>query len=90
MSAGGTPEVFDPAKYVENGFISLALFFLNFAIVFLFASLVFRIKQIKADAKAGTSDMHGRLPALSDMLAHTRVLDLLHMHALLLLLLRHG
>jgi hypothetical protein len=46
----GEPILFDQWQYVNNGFISLALFFLNFAIVFIFASLVFYLKRTRTDS----------------------------------------
>lgn len=48
INAAGTPVTFDSARYLKNGFISLALFFLNFAIIYVICLIVFHYKRIKA------------------------------------------
>lgn len=48
MNKAGTPQMFDQATYVQNGFISLALFFLNFGIIYFVTIIVFHYKRIKA------------------------------------------
>ena len=60
----GTPVTFDSAAYVRNGFISLALFFLNFGIIFVVCLIVFHYKRIVASrasnllADEGLHDPH--------------------------------
>jgi hypothetical protein len=52
INKAGTPETFDSAAYVKNGFISLALFFLNFGIIYVVCLIVFHYKRIKASRAA--------------------------------------